>query len=83
MLSRKMILVSLWCIQTNPLDRSSISKVIEMLEGRFEILQIPPRPLLFSLAGSSLQHCEMPPTKSKDSNGQGGEDELDQESRCE
>ena len=80
MLSRKMILVSLWCIQTNPSDRPSISKVIEMLEGRFEILQIPPRPLLYSLTGPSSQHCEMPSAESEDSNnGQGQEDELDQE----
>ncbi|XAR52430.1 Glycerophosphodiester phosphodiesterase [Bertholletia excelsa] len=30
---RKMIIVGLWCIQTNPLCRPSISKVVEMLEG--------------------------------------------------
>ena len=29
---RKMTFVVLWCIQTNPFDRPSISKVIEMLE---------------------------------------------------
>ncbi|XP_031277512.1 PR5-like receptor kinase [Pistacia vera] len=42
--AKKMILVSLWCIQTNPSDRPSITKVIEMLEGRPENLQIPPKP---------------------------------------
>ncbi|KAI3761027.1 hypothetical protein L1987_51432 [Smallanthus sonchifolius] len=43
-LARKMMMmVSLWCIQPNPLDRPSISKVVEMLEGSFESLQVPPR----------------------------------------
>ncbi|KDP35174.1 hypothetical protein JCGZ_10708 [Jatropha curcas] len=45
---RKMTLVGLWCIQTNPSDRPSMSKVIEMLEGSTESLKIPPMPLLFS-----------------------------------
>ncbi|MED6120970.1 hypothetical protein PIB30_025747 [Stylosanthes scabra] len=44
----KMILVSLWCIQPNPLDRPSINKVIEMLEGPIESLPYPPKPNLFS-----------------------------------
>ncbi|PWA45350.1 concanavalin A-like lectin/glucanase domain-containing protein [Artemisia annua] len=34
-LARKMVTVSLWCIQSNPSDRPSISKVVEMLEGSF------------------------------------------------
>ncbi|KAI3500138.1 hypothetical protein L1887_35955 [Cichorium endivia] len=42
-LSRKMVMVSLWCIQSDPLERPSISKVVEMLEGSFQSLQIPPR----------------------------------------
>ncbi|KAJ0733156.1 putative glycerophosphodiester phosphodiesterase, protein kinase RLK-Pelle-LRK10L-2 family [Helianthus annuus] len=42
-LARKMMMVSLWCIQTDPSDRPSISKVMEMLEGSFESLQVPPR----------------------------------------
>ena len=45
---RKMIIVGLWCIQTNPSDRPSMSKVIEMLEGNLEALQIPPKPFLSS-----------------------------------
>ena len=44
---RKMILVGMWCIQTNPSDRPSMSKVIEMLEGNIEALQIPPKPFLY------------------------------------
>ncbi|KAL8257223.1 hypothetical protein R6Q59_029264 [Mikania micrantha] len=43
-LARKMmIMVSLWCIQSNPSDRPSISKVVEMLEGSIESLKVPPR----------------------------------------
>ncbi|PON39131.1 Serine/threonine protein kinase [Trema orientale] len=39
---RKMILVSLWCTQTMPSDRPSMTKVVEMLEGSLQSLQIPP-----------------------------------------
>ncbi|KAJ4847809.1 hypothetical protein Tsubulata_011754 [Turnera subulata] len=41
---RKMTIVSLWCIRTIPLDRPSISKVIEMLEGPLETLKLSPHP---------------------------------------
>ncbi|GMP30976.1 hypothetical protein CsSME_00005386 [Camellia sinensis var. sinensis] len=47
---RKMILVGLWCIRTNPSDRPPMSKVVEMLEGSFKSVQIPPKPFLFSTA---------------------------------
>ncbi|GKV39452.1 hypothetical protein SLEP1_g47215 [Rubroshorea leprosula] len=47
-IEKKMILVGLWSIQTNPFDRPSIKKVIEMLEGSVEALAIPPRPFLSS-----------------------------------
>ncbi|KAJ6813271.1 LEAF RUST 10 DISEASE-RESISTANCE LOCUS RECEPTOR-LIKE PROTEIN KINASE-like 2.1 [Iris pallida] len=43
---RKMILVGLWCIQTMPQNRPSITKVIEMLEGSIDDLQVPPKPNL-------------------------------------
>ncbi|KAK6128503.1 hypothetical protein DH2020_037761 [Rehmannia glutinosa] len=45
--ARKMFLVGFWCIQTNPSNRPSISKVVEMLEGRLQSIQIPPKPVLF------------------------------------
>ncbi|KAM3251987.1 rust resistance kinase Lr10-like [Capsicum annuum] len=44
-MARKMSLVALWCIQTNPVQRPSMSKVVEMLEGEGEVLQVPPQPL--------------------------------------
>ncbi|KAL3525479.1 hypothetical protein ACH5RR_013851 [Cinchona calisaya] len=55
--SRKMTLVGLWCIQTNPADRPSMSRVVEMLEGSPEHLQIPPKPFLDSppVARKSIQ----------------------------
>ncbi|XP_031254335.1 PR5-like receptor kinase [Pistacia vera] len=45
---RKMIIVSLWCIQTNPSDRPIMSREVEMLEGSINSLQIPPKPFLSS-----------------------------------
>ncbi|XP_060195927.1 rust resistance kinase Lr10-like isoform X2 [Lycium barbarum] len=44
-MARKMTLVALWCIQTNPVQRPSMSKVVEMLEGEVEVLEVPPQPL--------------------------------------
>ncbi|XP_015161063.1 probable receptor-like protein kinase At5g39020 isoform X2 [Solanum tuberosum] len=44
-IARKLSLVALWCIQTNPIQRPSMSKVVEMLEGEVEVLEVPPLPL--------------------------------------
>ncbi|XP_062006108.1 LEAF RUST 10 DISEASE-RESISTANCE LOCUS RECEPTOR-LIKE PROTEIN KINASE-like 2.1 [Rosa rugosa] len=46
--ARKMIIVSLWCIQTDPSTRPAMKQVIEMLEGSVDCLQIPPKPYLSS-----------------------------------
>lgn len=53
---RKMILVSLWCIQTDPSARPAMSKVVDMLEGSFESLQIPPKPFLSSPKSSPAHY---------------------------
>jgi serine/threonine protein kinase len=45
---KKMVIVSLWCTQTSPLDRPSMGKVIEMLEGSLQALQFPPKPVMHS-----------------------------------
>ncbi|KAH0756637.1 hypothetical protein KY290_026907 [Solanum tuberosum] len=45
--ARKMVIASLWCIQTDPANRPSMSKVVEMLEGKLDSLQMPPKPYLF------------------------------------
>ncbi|KAL3725508.1 hypothetical protein ACJRO7_030525 [Eucalyptus globulus] len=44
---RKMIIVALWCIQLSPNDRPSMRKVLDMLEGDMNKLQLPPKPLLY------------------------------------
>ncbi|KAL0659319.1 hypothetical protein Bca4012_079904 [Brassica carinata] len=43
---KKMTLMGLWCIQTNPCDRPPMKKVVDMLEGGVEALVVPPKPLL-------------------------------------
>ncbi|KAF3431903.1 hypothetical protein FNV43_RR26639 [Rhamnella rubrinervis] len=45
---RKMMMVSLWCIQTDPSNRPTMSRVIEMLEGSLDSLEVPPKPYLCS-----------------------------------
>ncbi|CDP12764.1 unnamed protein product [Coffea canephora] len=47
-IARKMVLVGVWCIQADPSQRPVISKVIEMLEGSLEALEIPPKPFFGS-----------------------------------
>jgi len=46
-IAKKMIIVALWCIQLKPNDRPSMNKVVEMLEGDIESLEIPPKPILY------------------------------------
>ncbi|WMV16358.1 hypothetical protein MTR67_009743 [Solanum verrucosum] len=58
-MARKLSLVALWCIQTNPIQRPSMSKVLEMLEGEIELLEVPPQPLqsppiVYQMMGSSM-----------------------------
>ena len=45
-LKRNMIIVGLWCIQTNPKARPSMTRVVEMLEGKLGTLEVPPKPCL-------------------------------------
>ncbi|XP_038687594.1 uncharacterized protein LOC119986980 [Tripterygium wilfordii] len=51
---RKMVMVGLWCIQTDPSQRPNISEVLDMLKGSVENLQVPPRPFVASPSRSSL-----------------------------
>jgi hypothetical protein len=48
-IAKKMIMVALWCIQMKPSDRPSMNKVVEMLEGEVESLQMPSKPFLSSI----------------------------------
>nr|CAD1834967.1 unnamed protein product [Ananas comosus var. bracteatus] len=45
--AKKLMLVGLWCIQKLPAERPTMSRVVEMLEGSKECLQMPPSPKLF------------------------------------
>ncbi|KAF5199923.1 Pr5-like receptor kinase [Thalictrum thalictroides] len=42
--ARKMIVVGLWCVQTDPAVRPQMSEVVQMLKGSLETLPIPSRP---------------------------------------
>ncbi|KAL2509324.1 PR5-like receptor kinase [Forsythia ovata] len=48
LMTRKMIIVGLWCIQNDPTIRPSMARVLEMLERNIESLQIPPKPIISS-----------------------------------
>ncbi|KAL3731446.1 hypothetical protein ACJRO7_028340 [Eucalyptus globulus] len=50
---KKMIIISLWCIQIDPRDRPPMTQVVEMLKGSVETLQIPPKPTLSSPSSRS------------------------------
>ncbi|THF98482.1 hypothetical protein TEA_005977 [Camellia sinensis var. sinensis] len=43
---RKMIITTLWCTQMKPDDRLAMNKVVEMLEGNIELVQMPLKPFL-------------------------------------
>jgi len=47
-IAKRMTIVGLWCIQTLPNDRPTMSRVVEMLEGNMYSLEMPPKPLLSS-----------------------------------
>jgi serine/threonine protein kinase len=53
-IGKKMIIVALWCIQMKPSDRPSMNKVIQMLEGEVEGLQMPSKPFLSSLESTKI-----------------------------
>ncbi|KAL0801135.1 hypothetical protein Bca101_056311 [Brassica carinata] len=42
---RKMTLVGLWCIQSSPSDRPPMNRVVGMMEGSADALEVPPRPV--------------------------------------
>ncbi|KAI5353158.1 hypothetical protein L3X38_006051 [Prunus dulcis] len=56
--ARKMVIVSLWCIQTDPSNRPAMKDVIDMLEGSVDCLQIPPKPYLSSPPKSPADKIE-------------------------
>ncbi|KAG5617206.1 hypothetical protein H5410_017030 [Solanum commersonii] len=60
-LVKKMMIVALWCIQMKPADRPAMNKVVEMLEGNVELLQMPPRPFIAprEIAGDSIETIQI------------------------
>ncbi|KAK4715439.1 hypothetical protein R3W88_013777 [Solanum pinnatisectum] len=57
--AKKMVMVSLWCIQTDPSNRPSMSKVVEMLEGKLNSLPMPPKPYLYSPSRTEVISSEV------------------------
>ncbi|RVW19007.1 Rust resistance kinase Lr10 [Vitis vinifera] len=57
---RKMVIVALWCVQMKPMDRPSMSKTLEMLEGEIELLKMPPKPTLWSNENHEQSMVEVP-----------------------
>ncbi|XP_044974379.1 rust resistance kinase Lr10-like [Hordeum vulgare subsp. vulgare] len=45
---RQLAIVGLWCIQWNPKNRPSMTKVVNMLTARLQNLQMPPKPFITS-----------------------------------
>ncbi|CAA7055619.1 unnamed protein product [Microthlaspi erraticum] len=43
-IGKKMILVGLWCIQPCPSNRPQMNRVVEMMEGSLDALEVPPKP---------------------------------------
>ncbi|CDP12535.1 unnamed protein product [Coffea canephora] len=46
-ITRKLILIALWCIQLTPEDRPSMREVLDMLEGDASGLKLPPKPSFY------------------------------------
>ncbi|KAJ9140764.1 hypothetical protein P3X46_031370 [Hevea brasiliensis] len=53
---RKMVMVGLWCVQINPKDRPSMKRVVEMLSGNVDVIEMPPKPLFLSSRHHDSQH---------------------------
>ncbi|CAE5963211.1 unnamed protein product [Arabidopsis arenosa] len=51
---RKMTLVGLWCIQSSPSNRPPMNRVVEMLEGSLNALEVPPKPVLQHISAAPL-----------------------------
>ncbi|CAL4977407.1 unnamed protein product [Urochloa decumbens] len=45
---RKLAIVALWCIQWNPVNRPSMTKVVNMLTDSLQSLKMPPKPFVSS-----------------------------------
>ncbi|PKU81801.1 putative receptor-like protein kinase [Dendrobium catenatum] len=43
---KRLAIIALWCIQWNPSERPSMSKVVQMLTSNFQSLEMPPTPFV-------------------------------------
>ncbi|XP_022725431.1 LEAF RUST 10 DISEASE-RESISTANCE LOCUS RECEPTOR-LIKE PROTEIN KINASE-like 2.4 [Durio zibethinus] len=48
-IARKLFIIGLWCTQTQASDRPSMTRVVQMLQGNIDDLEMPPKPVSFSL----------------------------------
>ncbi|KAG8655495.1 LEAF RUST 10 DISEASE-RESISTANCE LOCUS RECEPTOR-LIKE PROTEIN KINASE-like 2.5 isoform X1 [Manihot esculenta] len=64
-LARKMIITGLWCIQMQPCNRPPMNKVLDMLEGDFKSLELPPRPVLYPVESMTIDEGESSSTSSE------------------
>ncbi|PON38734.1 Serine/threonine protein kinase [Parasponia andersonii] len=66
--TKKMIIVALWCIQLKPCDRPPMNRIIEMLEGDIECLEMPLKPYFYPQENYSADKTgETPQTTSSSS----------------
>ncbi|KAK7364094.1 hypothetical protein VNO80_12474 [Phaseolus coccineus] len=54
-IAKRMTIVGLWCIQTFPNDRPTMSKVVDMLEDDMNFLEMPPKPMFSSPTRSTTE----------------------------
>ncbi|XVF43473.1 hypothetical protein PTKIN_Ptkin02bG0042800 [Pterospermum kingtungense] len=47
-MAKKLFIIGLWCTQTQASDRPSMTRVMEMLQGDIDDLEMPPKSVLFS-----------------------------------
>lgn len=47
-IAKKLVIVALWCIQWSPNNRPTMTRVIQLLMGNLESLEIPPKPFVSS-----------------------------------
>ncbi|KAL7240326.1 hypothetical protein ACSBR2_006056 [Camellia fascicularis] len=57
-IAKKLCIVGLWCIQVKASDRPSMIRVVEMLEGSIDDLQMPPKPFWSSPQRLSVQETQ-------------------------
>ncbi|CAH8383124.1 unnamed protein product [Eruca vesicaria subsp. sativa] len=64
-IAKKITLVGLWCIQSSPSDRPPMNRVVEMMEGSVDALEVPPKPV-FQIPAAPFQE---PSTLAEDISG--------------